>query len=63
MFESDDVMRVAEQAARNASGERKSDLWSESAMVGKHRRADVRIHPDSIDLSEKIVAAQNFDRA
>ena len=56
-FDREAVMRAAEQAVRNASGERKSNLQLEPATVREHRRADVRIHPDSVDLSEKIVAA------
>ena len=51
-FDGDAVVRAAEQAVRNASGERKSDLVLEPATVREHRRADVRIHPDSVDLSE-----------
>ena len=62
-FDREDVMRAAEQAVRNASGERKSDLMLEPATVREHRRADVRIHPDSVDLSEKIATAQDLDRA
>ena len=62
-FDGDAVMRAAEQAVRNASGERKSDLSLEPATVMEHRRAQVRIHPDSVDLSEKIAAAQDLDRA
>ena len=62
-FDGDAVVRAAEQAVRNASGERKSDLVLEPATVREHRRADVRIHPDSVDLSEKIAAAQDLDKA
>ncbi len=51
-------IKAAEQTVRNAYGERKSELRLESTMAREHRRADVRIHQDSIDLSEKIAAAQ-----
>lgn len=62
-FDRQAVMEAAEKAVRNATGERKSGLSLEPAVVRRHDRADVRIHPDSVDLTEKIAAAQDLDKA
>ncbi len=62
-FDRDKVMQAAEQAVRNASGERKSDLQLEPSVVRGYHPAKVRIHPDSVDLSEKIDAVIALDKA
>ncbi len=62
-FDRDAVMKAAEDAVRNASGERKSDLVLEPSAIRKHMPAQVRIHPDSVDMSEKISAALDLDKA
>ena len=62
-FDRASVLEAAERAVRNASGEKRSDLHLEPAVVRRHDRADVRIHPDSVDLTEKIAAARDLDKA
>ena len=62
-FDRDAVMRAAEDAVRNASGERKSDLVLEPSAIRKHMPAQVRIHPDKVDMSEKIGVVLDLDRA
>ena len=62
-FDPDAVMKAAEDAVKNASGERKSDLALEPSAIRKHMPAQVRIHPDSVGLEEKIQAALDLDRA
>ncbi|MBR2255036.1 MAG: TldD/PmbA family protein [Candidatus Methanomethylophilaceae archaeon] len=62
-FERKDIMTAAEDAVRNARGDGIPGLELEPASVRKHLRADVRIHPDTVELSEKISAAMDLDRA
>ena len=62
-FGKDAIIDAAMEAVRNASGERKSDLELEPSTVKCHMGAQVRIHPDSVDLSEKISAAIDVDNA
>jgi len=62
-FDRGAVLKAAEDAVRNASGDGRSDLRLEPSVVRRHDRADVRIHPDSVDLDEKISAARDLDKA
>ncbi len=62
-FDKDAVMNAAEAAVRNASGDAKSTLQLEPAVVRRHIDADVRIHPDSVSLDEKISAAIDIAKA
>lgn len=62
-FDEKSVLEAAENAVRNASGDKRSDLQLEPKPVVKHMRAQVRIHPDDVDLSEKIEVARTLDRA
>lgn len=62
-FDRKDVLKAAESAVRNASGEKKSKLVLEPSAVRKKVDADVRIHPDSVSLDEKISAAIDMDKA
>lgn len=56
-FDRASVLAAAESAVRNASGEKKSSMELEPTVVRRHIDADVRIHPDSVSLDEKIAAA------
>ncbi len=62
-FDREAVMRAADEAARNAQGDGTPGLELEPATVAGDHRANVRIHPDSVDLTEKISAALDLDRA
>jgi TldD protein len=62
-FSKQDIMKAAEEAVRNAAGDGRTDLILEPVRVKDHRKADVKIHPDSVDLDEKIQAARDLDRA
>ncbi len=62
-FERADVLKAAEDAVRNASGDGRPGFALEPSVVRRCDRADVRIHPDSVDLDEKISAARDLDRA
>ncbi len=62
-FDRADIMSAAASAVANARGDGKSDLHLEPASVRRHIDARVRIHPDSVDLSEKISAVLDLDRA
>lgn len=62
-FDRDEVLMAAEEAVANAGAPDGPALELEpSAVTGSHRAA-VRIHPDSVDLDEKIQAALDIDRA
>ncbi len=62
-FDRDAVLIAAEEAARNAQGDGVSGLELEPSVVTGVHRAKVRIHPDSVELDEKIAAALDLDRA
>ena len=62
-FDRKAILQAAEDAAANASGERKSDLRLDPASVKRHLDADVRIHPDSVSLDEKISTVLALDKA
>lgn len=62
-FDRDAVLRAAEEAAANAKGDALGDLELEPSVMTGHYRAKVRIHPDSVDMSEKIQAALDLDNA
>ena len=62
-FDKAEVMRAAEEAVKNAAGDRKSELKLEPATVHKHMKAQVKVHPDSVDLTEKIEVARTLDKA
>ncbi|MBO5599457.1 MAG: TldD/PmbA family protein [Candidatus Methanomethylophilus sp.] len=62
-FDSKAVMQAAEEAVKNAAGDRKSNLKLEPSSVVKHMKAQVKIHPDTIDLDDKIEVARTLDRA
>ncbi len=62
-FSKEDIARAAEEAVRNARGDGRSDLVLEPATVKAHRKADVKIHPDSVSLDEKIQVVMDLDKA
>ena len=62
-FDKDSIMKSAEEAVRNARGDGRSDIELEPVVVRKHLKADVRIHPDTVDLTEKIEVARTLDKA
>ncbi|MCQ2069588.1 MAG: TldD/PmbA family protein [archaeon] len=61
-FDKDAVMKAAEDAVRNAAGDKRSDLSLEPVVVKKHMKAQVKIHPDSVDLTEKIEVVRDLDK-
>ncbi|MCQ2079480.1 MAG: hypothetical protein MJZ38_05445, partial [archaeon] len=62
-FDEAAVMQAAEDAVTNAKGDGKSDLRLEPASIVKHMKAQVKIHPDKVDFSEKIEVARTLDKA
>lgn len=62
-FDRDAVMEAAEDAAANARGDGVSGLELEPSAVTGRYKANVKVHPDSVDLSEKISAAMDLDKA
>ena len=62
-FDKESVLKAAEDAVRNARGDGDGSLVLEPVVTRKHMKADVRIHPDSVDLSEKIEVARTLDKA
>lgn len=62
-FDREAVIRAAEEAAANAKGDGIPGLELEPSVVTGDHRAKVRIHPDSVDLTEKIQAALDLNRA
>ncbi len=62
-FDRDAVLRAATEAVANAKGDSPGMLELEPAVETGDHRARVRIHPDSVDMSEKIQAAIDLDDA
>jgi len=62
-FDREAVLRAAEDAVSNSKGDGIPGLELEPSTVTGSYRAKVRIHPDSVDLSEKVSAALDLDRA
>ncbi|MDO5852717.1 MAG: TldD/PmbA family protein [Thermoplasmata archaeon] len=62
-FDRESVMRAAEEAAANAKGDGIPGLELEPSVARGDHRAKVRIHPDSVDIDEKVAAALDLDRA
>jgi len=62
-FSESEIMTAAEAAVRNAIGSPKGKLRLEPEIVVKSLRADVKVHPDDIDLEEKIAAVLDVDKA
>lgn len=61
-FDAESVMKAAEEAVANSKGDDSISVELEPPSVRKHLKADVKIHPDSVDLSEKIDVARDLDR-
>lgn len=61
-FDQDAIMKAAEEAVRNAGGDKRSGLELKPTSLVKHLKADVKVHPDTVDLSEKIEAARTLDK-
>ncbi len=62
-FDKDAILKAAEEATRNAQGDGIPGLELEPSVERGSHRADVRIHPDSVDLAEKVSAALDLDKA
>ena len=62
-FDKDSIMAAADMAVRNASGDGRSGFTLEPVTVRADVRADVRIHPDSVDPSEKVAAVLDIDKS
>lgn len=62
-FDRKAVTEAAEAAVRNAKGDSVSDVVLEPKAVKARVGADVKIHPDSVDLSEKMSAVLDIDAA
>ena len=62
-FDPSELKEAGERAVRNASGMRKSDLRIEPRIIKDKCRQNVKIHPDDVDLSEKIAAVLDVGKA
>lgn len=62
-FDRESVLRAAEEAAANARGDGVPGLELEPSTATGSHRAKVRVHPDSVELDEKIQAAMDLDAA
>lgn len=62
-FNEREMLNAAEAAVRNASGVKKSDLRIEPEAMVRKVTQPVKIHPKDVDLSEKISAVLDVDRA
>ncbi|MFA6803851.1 MAG: TldD/PmbA family protein [Candidatus Methanomethylophilaceae archaeon] len=62
-FDESDISAAAEAAVRNAKGSPKGRLRLEPDTIVKSMRPNVKIHPDDVDLEEKIKAVLDVDRA
>lgn len=62
-FDECDISVAAEAAVRNARGSPKGKLRLEPDAIVKSMRPNVKIHPDDVDLEEKITAVLDVDRA
>ncbi|MFA7150485.1 MAG: TldD/PmbA family protein, partial [Candidatus Methanomethylophilaceae archaeon] len=62
-FDESDISAAAEAAVRNARGSPKGRLRLEPDTIVKSMRPNVKIHPDDVDLEEKIKAVLDVDRA
>ncbi len=62
-FDKDAVLKAAEEAVKNARGDGDESVMLEPVVTRKHMKADVRIHPDTVDLTEKIEVARTLDKA
>ena len=61
-FDRDAVLRAAEEAVSNSRDDSAVRLDLEPSVSRGDHRADVRVHPDSVDLDEKIQAALDLDK-
>ena len=62
-FTEEGIMKAAEAAVVNARGIRKSGLAIEPQIVKGRFSQKPKIHPDDVDLREKIAAVLDVDRA
>ncbi len=62
-FDRGAVMRAAEEAAANAGRGQEKKLELEPSVTRGSFAAKVRVHPDSVDLAEKIQVAMDLDQA
>lgn len=58
-----DIMTAAENAVRNTTGPKKSDLRIEPDAIVRKVDQDVKIHPDNVSMEEKISAVLDIDKA
>jgi len=57
----DDIIKAAESAAANASGNPKGKIELNVPMTVKNVKQKVKIHPDSVDVKEKVKAVLDVD--
>ena len=62
-FDPGAVLKAAEDAVRNATGDGRPGTELEPSTVRRHERARVRVHPDSVGIDEKIAAVLDLDSA
>ena len=62
-FQPEEIIKAADAAVRNARGMRKSDLKIEPPIIKQSVSQKVKIHPNDVDLQEKIAAVLDVDKA
>ena len=62
-FQPEEIMKAAAAAVRNARGMKKSDLKIEPPIIKQSISQKVKIHPNDVDLQEKIAAVLDLDKA
>ena len=62
-FDREGILRAADEAVRNSKGDSSGSLELDPSAVTGNHRAKVRIHPDSVDMSEKVDAVMDIDSA
>lgn len=62
-FDRDEIMKAAESAVRNAAGMKKSNVKIEPKAIKKKMSQSVKIHPNDVDIKEKISAVLDADKA
>jgi len=62
-FQPEEIMKAASAAVRNARGVKKSDLKIEPPIIKQSISQKVKVHPNDVDLQEKIAAVLDLDKA
>jgi TldD protein len=60
-FTADDIISAAETAVANASGSPKGNVELNVKIIKKSRSQNVKVHPDDVDMDEKVRAVLDLD--